>query len=473
MNRTVKLIVGNVDTYLEGDFPLKAVVKETSYKFKVFVGGKFRVQKVNLFDPTRLSFPSGLVPVVALAIRNEDYLTEIICEEKPPSPRVPELKGVTLRDYQIKGVKRILSRRRGIVEIPTAGGKTIIASASIKAFDVPTVYLVNTSTLLDQTYKVLSRDFPCVGVVGGGKKDWQRITVCMVQTLYSLIKRGDTGMFDQYQAIFIDECHRVSTRSKKATWYQVIRLFVNAFVRVGLSATAFLENEGLLLQASTGPLIIKIPINQLQSLGHISSSRCQFVNFFHDYEPVSTPKGLEEPPKPVYESIYQKYIVWNRYRNKLIAKLAIADAKNGKVVLVFVDQIYHGKNLSKELVNTDLRWVFLSGKDSKATILQQKKRTEDRKLDILIVTRKLFGEGVDIPAVDSLINAAAGKSPLIFVQMFGRGLRNSPGKEELIYRDIRDLRLMYLSRHADERINHCKQLLGQKVEVLNVQKGRK
>ena len=466
--------MGNVDTHLEGDFPLKAVLRETSYKLKVFVRGKFRIQKVNLFDPVNPSFPSGLVPVVALAVRNEGYQVEIIREESPPSPRVPELEGVTLRDYQVKCVKRILSRRRGVVQVPPGGGKTLISAAAIKGFDVPTVFLVNTSTLFDQTYEVLSQQFKRIGVVGAGRRDWERITICMVQTLYGLVKKEDIGMFDQYQAVFIDECHHIASQSKKVTWYQVVRLFENAWVRVGVTATPPLVEEGLLLMAATGPLIINVPIEDLQKQGYLSTSECLFVNFHHEFKPDPLPPGALAPSgKPSYRSIYTKYVVENYERNKLIVRLAIADAKKKKLVLVFVDQIAHGHNLAKELRDVRADWVFLSGEDGKATIRWHKQRAKHRKLDILIVTRKLFGEGVDIPAVDVLINAAAGKSSIGLVQMFGRGLRISPGKEGLIYRDIRDLRLMYLSRHADERINHCKQLLGQKVEVLNVQKGRK
>ena len=108
---------------------------------------------------------------------------------------------------------------------------------------------------------------------------------------------------------------------------------------------------------------------------------------------------------------------------------------------------------------------FLSGEHSREEIEFVKEAAKTRELKILIVTSKLFGEGVDIPAVDVLINAAGGKSAIVFIQMFGRGLRPAEGKDALMYLDFIDNAHRYLKNHSRARMRHCEQLR-QSVEVV-------
>jgi superfamily II DNA or RNA helicase len=101
---------------------------------------------------------------------------------------------------------------------------------------------------------------------------------------------------------------------------------------------------------------------------------------------------------------------------------------------------------------------FLTGADDSDYIEHIRNKAKNRKVRILIATRKLFGEGVDIPAIDVLINAAGGKSNILFTQMFGRGLRTESQKDKLIYVDFYDYTYSHLRQHSGERIKHCKHL---------------
>ena len=162
-----------------------------------------------------------------------------------------------------------------------------------------------------------------------------------------------------------------------------------------------------------GPVIAQISVKQLQSSGWISKSKCQFIRFKHtDY--------VEDPSehKPSYSRLYQNQIVDNGPRNRLLSNLTVREAKQDNLVLLFVDRIQHGHILAGHIIEdgSGLDLVFLSGKVKKEVVQHHKRRAEEKQLDILIVTRKLFGEGVDIPAVDVLINAAAGRSNIVFVQ---------------------------------------------------------
>ena len=350
---------------------------------------------------------------------------------------------------------------RYLLEDFTVQHNTIILAASMKSLNLPTVYLVHTSDLFDQTRESLQQHFLRVGAVGGGRRDWQRVTVAMVQTLHRLVQQGDTRKFNRYRMIVGDECHHVGTKSKKATWYQVFRHFEYAGVRIGVSATINMENEGLLLQGATGPLLARITVGQLQSEGYLARTSCRFVPFRHNMVSYDLPKN------PTYSQLYRACITSSLERNALVVGLVAQQAMRNKLVLVFVDQVNHGRGLWLDLQREwpGLESEFVSGEDRKADIQKVKKLAKARQLDVLIATRKLFGEGTDIPAVDVVVNAAAGKDERTFIQMFGRGLRISPGKSGLEYFDVRDIGPRTIARHAESRISHCRRALGQRVQV--------
>ena len=66
----------------------------------------------------------------------------------------------------------------------------------------------------------------------------------------------------------------------------------------------------------------------------------------------------------------------------------------------------------------------------------------------------LADEGLNLPSLDALILAGAGKSPTRMIQRIGRVLRISPGKTEAIVIDFKD-RVRYLSGHYKKRREIC------------------
>ncbi len=59
---------------------------------------------------------------------------------------------------------------------------------------------------------------------------------------------------------------------------------------------------------------------------------------------------------------------------------------------------------------------------------------EDR-LDY-IFTVDIFNEGVDIPEINQVVMLRPTKSPVVFVQQLGRGLRKSRGKDFVVILDF-------------------------------------
>jgi superfamily II DNA or RNA helicase len=71
----------------------------------------------------------------------------------------------------------------------------------------------------------------------------------------------------------------------------------------------------------------------------------------------------------------------------------------------------------------------------------------------VLITSSILDQGVDIPNIDVLVFAAAGKSYIRAIQRVGRGLRINEGKDKLTVIDFCDKTHRYLAKHSIERIS--------------------
>jgi len=90
------------------------------------------------------------------------------------------------RGYQIEAVYAAVKNRGGIIQLPTASGKTLVMSAIMKAYPCKMLVFFNTIDLIEQTYeKMLKYGFKAseVGVIQGSNfDDTKRITLLSVQS---------------------------------------------------------------------------------------------------------------------------------------------------------------------------------------------------------------------------------------------------------------------------------------------------
>ncbi len=466
----IKLIVENVNTKIQGVYPYERIDKATSY----YIDGCFHspLFKAHVWDGKehllkQNTVPTGLVPLIEDILKEVRYPYIFLDQRTPlPPPGSFKVQGVKLRPYQCSCAARMLLSKRGVVEVPTAGGKTLIAAATIKGLGVPTAYMVHTTNLLEQTLTVFEQYFDEVGVVGAGRTTFAPVTIFMVQTLTNIIEHTKSKEYKQLQnfrALFCDECHHVASDGHKAGWYQASRHFSHAYARFGLSATPVLKKHGLLLQATTGPLIYTIKLDYLQKKGYIATATCRFYT-------ITTPSLRNEE----YAEAYKDGVVRNTYRNKIAVNAALEMAEKGRASFMVVERVEHGERILKEFEAAQegffpskrFEVVFLCRENSTSDERQgQINRLRQRDLKLLVATRKLFGEGTDIPAVDAVINLCGGKSAIAVTQVFGRGLRLGEDKTHLLYIDFLDKTNGYLHKHSSDRMARLK-ALGQNVEVM-------
>ena len=130
----------------------------------------------------------------------------------------------------------------------------------------------------------------------------------------------------------------------------------------------------------------------------------------------------------------------------------------GKSVLILVDEVAHGKELSEEL-----QIPFATGVDSKSQ--EYVDQLNAGKVKGLVGTDGKIGEGSDTQNVDVLIlaNFVASKGPV--TQAVGRGLRKQGTKTRCIILDYIPMGSTMLSRHGFNRIEYYKEITD-KVKVI-------
>lgn len=343
-----------------------------------------------------------------------------------------------LRDYQVDTTETLLKAERGVARMATNAGKTVVFAAIIKLLgNKDAVIVVHSKDLLYQTRdrlaEYLSRP---VGLIGDGYRDKDDIVVATIQTLHSLRGRGIrlSKTFSENKIVVVDECHIVSNN----TIFDDIML-IPGWYRYGFSGTPLDRGRlnDLKLIASTGALAVDV--NNAQLIEEEWSAKP--IILVHDVQ-------CTEDWKLNYFDAYNLQVIESFERNNQVCDIAMSEVSKGSV-LIIVNQIRHGQILY-ELLKDEVDATFVTGSSS---VPQRKAVLESlgRGDHIVAIATPIFDEGVDIPALDALILACAGKSHIKLLQRIGRGLRRKRRENIVRIHDFMDSGNKYLLKHTEER----------------------
>ena len=345
-----------------------------------------------------------------------------------------KLIGKTLRDYQDDAVDTILKKQFGIVEIGTGGGKGLIISEIIRKLNVNTLLVVDKRELLKQLQGVLETTLGVeIGIIGFGEEDMTKnITVATVQTLSKHLKKYEPFL-KKIRMLLTDETHHTSARS-----YQRLSNYLkNTQFRYGFSGTARrTDGNDMAIWAVTGYIEYQMNAEKLISEGWLMKPNIIFVK---DYMSKESIKVLEEESKTGlinetdnYANFYQTFIAENKERNELIQNYV--KWSDSSKILILVKLVEHGRVLEEAIGGS----VYLHGDVVKKRRMEIFKNFVNGKLRVLIGTISIFSEGLDIPALRTIINASANKSDIKSIQTLGRVLRKQDGKTVATYIDFMD-----------------------------------
>lgn len=367
-----------------------------------------------------------------------------------------------LRPYQEKAVMIGLRKPRGTFEHATGAGKTMVASALIHILDTKTVIVCGKKDLARQLKSEFEEFLGIeVGLVGDKEFDIKKQVVVVLvaaaanKKISAQKKAALKELFESVRYVLCDETHHITA----ATWRDVVESMKNSVYRHGLTATfntsrvskaTFRINfEGekepvpykeakdiLYLIAYTGPIIDKVQIRELCSLGYLANPSVYSVAFSHNV-------NSHDISGRKFAEYYEEHIVSNEKRNFLVCSMIAKEYQMGSQVLVFVRQIEHGNKIIEMLCDSngmfciqsdEIEFAHGSDIDRKAKI----KAFQSGNLRILIGS-SIISEGLNF-FCDAGINAAGGDSEIDVIQKLGRILRKSRPVGGDVSLDSKDVR---------------------------------
>jgi superfamily II DNA or RNA helicase len=164
-----------------------------------------------------------------------------------------------------------------------------------------------------------------------------------------------------------------------------------------------------------------------------------------------------------FSAVYAQGIVENEARNRKIVDVAKTFRDEGKNCLTLVNRVSHGKDLTALMKRSDINAEFVYGKSTKEERDQAFEDLFSGKLDNIVATAQIVGEGSDFPQLECLINATGGKgggdasdsgeTGRVTIQIIGRGMRKHPKKKTFDYVDFLDNSHRFLKNASRDRIS--------------------
>lgn len=338
------------------------------------------------------------------------------------------LEGITLReDYQLPVVKQILKNRRGIVFIPTRGGKTEILISAVKhykKFENPngniTVIVKKEKLATNFHNRFVKRGFDSAGKFYDGNKDYYSdVLCCVVNSVYNVLKKEEEGnlisrkdkqMFERIKNtdfFIVDEVQDASSEMFQYVFKRMMKLNYPDLL-ISVSGTPFSDEysphsniRDLNVIQLFGSVFAKVNDEYLIQKKYKARGNVFWMNYGSDGSSVMG----------AYHKIYKKLIVDNVYRNlKAYSCIELLMERN-LPVLVLVNRIEHGKNFLKLFSNSKKNVVFTSSKENYKLFGKNCRKVEDispvddfneGNIDVLIGTN-ILNVGVDFPNCQFLV----------------------------------------------------------------------
>ena len=210
-------------------------------------------------DRVTLTYEDGTVRIDGLDAETAESLQHVERDERSKTWRAPGFRYAAVRDaieatsaaiddrvldlptldldstYELRSYQQEAldawcdANDRGVLELPTGSGKTVIGIAAIEALETPTLVVVPTIDLLEQWRAELETEFDvAIGQLGGGTQRLETLTVATYDSAY--LRAGEIG--DRFGLVIFDEVHHLGGEG-----YRDIARLLAAPARLGLTAT--------------------------------------------------------------------------------------------------------------------------------------------------------------------------------------------------------------------------------------------
>lgn len=374
------------------------------------------------------------------------------------------------RQYQDESIKALNEKYnektgtnkqfKGLLVIPTGGGKTLVAIQWILSNFIDknkkVLWIAHRHELLDQVKKELlknsysnllrNRQEFRFRIISG-----QHDKLCNIKSeddfviaSVNSITKNKNYLFEKWLKndpnevfLVIDEAHHAPARIYKELIDEfdenTKKLGIN-FGMLGLTATPFrttIKENSLLKKLFPDDIIHKVDLQELIAKGFLSQP--VFENLYTEIKmpklsekEVKELKNFNKLPKEIEDRIIE-----NRARNTYIVDHYIKNKDKYRQLLVFVDNQIHAITLKEmfEIKGIKSEYVISGVSNSTGTshvpTEENKNKIEKfRKGEInVLINVQIITEGTDIPIVQTVFLTRQTRSHILFTQMVGRALR--------------------------------------------------
>ena len=326
---------------------------------------------------------------------------------------------------------------RNLIVAATGTGKTVISAFDYKVFTDQTegthrlLFVAHREEILKQsrrTYRsvLLDANFGDIWVGDSRPQNGIDHLFISVQTFNSKYERIFSGLpADYYDYIVIDEAHHLVADSYR----KIISKFTPKFL-VGLTATPERMDGVSLLPDFDNQISAEIRLPKALDEGLLTPFQYLCISDETDL----TDEELMQGDRYVATKLTDK--LCNSQRVGLIVnrlQYYLADEHKCRA-LGFCATKKHAQFMAEEFRRVGLKAAYLTS-DNDAERLSLNKQLAKGEINYLFVV-DIFNEGVDIPAVDTVLFLRPTESLTIFLQQLGRGLRLYPGKQQLTVFDF-------------------------------------
>ena len=311
---------------------------------------------------------------------------------------------------------------RALVVMATGLGKTYLAGFFAQKFK-RILFIAHREEILNQAKRSFGQIMPdrSGGIYNGKMKDAEAETIFASVSTLSMKQHLEVFEPDTFDLIIIDEFHHAA-----ATTYQRVLDYFKPKFLLGITATPDRNDNKDVYAICNGNVAYRIDF--LEAIQRQWLAPFKYVG--------------------VYDDTDYSQLTWlgTRYAEEDLLKVQLREEMAENILQAWKD---HKQTRTLVFCSSIRQAVFLSGyfnKQGYKTVSLHSKQVdisrtkaismlEKGELDA-IFTVDLFNEGVDIPAVDTLLFVRPTESLTVFTQQVGRGLRLHPDKEACVIIDL-------------------------------------
>ena len=365
--------------------------------------------------------------------------------EKTRTPKIATevLAKYTILPHQKQILDKLNAMREGgtnrnLIVAATGTGKTVISAFDYQAFKERTdgthrlLFIAHRQEILKQsqrTYRSVLQDANFGDIWVGDLRPTNGIDhlFVSVQTFNSKYESIFSKLpKDYYDYIVIDEAHHL-----KADSYQTVLNHFSPQLLIGLTATPERMDGKSLLPDFCNQISAEIRLPKALDEGLLTPFQYLCISDSTDL----TDEDLMDGNHYVATKLTDRLCNGERV-GVIVDRLRYYLPDENKCrALGFCATKEHAQYMAEEFRKVGLKSACLTSDKNNEERMKMNRQLAKGEINYLFVV-DIFNEGVDIPAVDTLLFLRPTESLTIFLQQLGRGLRLYPGKQQLTVFDF-------------------------------------